>query len=77
MKRILALTLLVAFCFTNTAHAQKRKKKKGKNTTTVVAKPQKKKDKNAIKDYKDVVTKDAVTDDGLFQVHRIIKTFLY
>ena len=77
MRRILILTLLLAFCFTGNTYAQKRNKKKKKGTPEVVSTPEKKKDKNAIKDYKDVVTKDAVTDSGLFQVHRVKKSYLY
>ncbi|WP_299211189.1 zinc-dependent metalloprotease [uncultured Dokdonia sp.] len=77
MKKILLLSLLLSFCFTTNIHAQKRNKKKKKNTSEVAAIPDKKKDKDAIKDYKDVVTKEAVTDSGLFQVHRVKKSYLY
>ena len=77
MKRILVLTLLFAFCFTGNTYAQKRNKKKKKDAPEVVEKPDKKKDKDAIKEYKDVVTKEAVTDSGLFQVHRVKKSYLY
>lgn len=80
MRRILALSLLCMFCFTSTIQAQKRNKKKKKGIPEKVEKSdskKEKKDKDAIKDYKEVVTKEAVTDSGLFQVHRVKKTYLY
>ncbi|GGG40236.1 glutaminyl-tRNA synthetase [Dokdonia pacifica] len=79
MKRILALCLLCVFCVTSTTHAQKRNKRKKKGVPEKVEKTEnkEKKDKKDIKDYKDVVTKEAVTDSGLFQVHRVKKTYLY
>lgn len=63
--------LLLLFCvpfFTNDAAAQIfKKKKKGAKTTA----PAKKKPKGKIKDYKDVITKKAVTNEGLFTVHTV------
>lgn len=80
MRRILTLSLLCVFCFTATIHAQKRNKRKKKGIPEKVEKSEQKKekkDKNAIRDYKEVVTKEAITDSGLFQVHRVKKSYLY
>ncbi len=77
MKKILLLSVLLSFCFTTDTYAQKRSKKKKKNNSEEIATPPKKKDKDAIQEYKDVVTKEAVTDSGLFQVHRVKKSYLY
>lgn len=77
MKKILLLSVLLSFCFIPNTYAQKRNKKKNKNASEEVATLPKNKDKDAIQEYKDVVTKEAVTDSGLFQVHRVKKTYLY
>ena len=73
MKNIKYLFFLIALVmFVNTdLVAQKKKKKKGADTTTS-AKPKKPKSKSKIKPYKEIITKEAVTDEGLFTVHKII-----
>jgi hypothetical protein len=61
---------------THTAQAQLFGKKKNKNKKEATAeKP--KKDKNGIKKYGDVITEDAVTDDGLFKVHQMEQDYFY
>lgn len=77
MKRILLLCLLLTIGAGEGIYAQKRGKRKKKGTPEVKAEPKKKADKNAIKEYKDVITKEAVTDSGLFKVHRIKKAYFY
>jgi len=59
--------------------AQKAKKKTKKNNKEQLSTPPKAKpkDKNAIKSYKEIVTKDAVTDSGLFNVHRVKSSYYY
>lgn len=69
MKNYLRIMLLL-FCipfFVNNAEAQIFKKKK----ETAKPKAPAKKEPEKIKDYKDVITKEAVTDEGLFTVHTV------
>ena len=75
-KMVLFILMLLV---TSAADAQKkkRKSKKGKNKTEAPAKPAPSKDKNAIKPYSKVITKDAVTDKGLFDVHKIDEKYFY
>jgi hypothetical protein len=68
VKNVLRLSLLsigLILITPNTAEAQKKKKKKG--GATVAAKPK----KTGPQPYSKVITKDAVTDEGLFTVHRV------
>lgn len=66
---------LIVFGFfilgTTTSNAQMWWKKKKKPAPTEQKKEKPKKDKNAPKPYSEVVTKDAVTDEGLFSVHKV------
>ncbi|MGB1216643.1 MAG: zinc-dependent metalloprotease, partial [Saprospiraceae bacterium] len=55
------------------AEAQLFKKKKKKITEAV--KP--KKDKGKIKPYKDIITKDAISDEGLFDTHKVNDKFYF
>ncbi|GAB3813553.1 hypothetical protein GCM10028895_05700 [Pontibacter rugosus] len=57
------------------AHAQKNKKKK-KDKQEASAAPAKK-DDTTPKPYAEVITEKAVTDDGLFKVHRIDDKYYY
>lgn len=77
MKRVVFLCLL-SLCFTiENASAQRKasKKKRSKDKTETIA--PKKKDKDAIKAYDEVITKDAVSDSGLFTVHKVKKDYFY
>ncbi|MBA6154143.1 zinc-dependent metalloprotease [Gelidibacter maritimus] len=56
------------------AHS-KRNTKKGKNKVEAPA-PEKKKEE-AIKPYDKVITKDAVTDEGLFKIHKIKDKYFF
>ncbi|WP_303317213.1 zinc-dependent metalloprotease [Flavivirga abyssicola] len=75
-KITILLSLLFALCLTNTAEAQlfKKKKKKTEQKDTI-KKPKPKKD--AIKPYDKVITKEAKTDTGLFDVHKIGESYFY
>ena len=75
MKKILLFSLAVTFLSAQSISAQKKKKSK-KGKTEQVAPAQKTK-KGDIKNYSDVVTKDAVTDEGLFKVHKVAKKYFY
>ena len=67
------LFLLIALLFSFTTNAQKKKKKKS-NTTVQAPKP---KPKNGIKPYAKVITKEAVSDEGVFTVHQIDEKYFY
>jgi len=74
MKKILLFCLAISLFSTNFTVAQKKnksKKEKTEQNTSPV------KDKDAIKEYNQVVTKDAISDEGLFTVHKVKKTYLY
>lgn len=65
----MVLLLILAVVAPTDLWSQKKKKsKKGAATEAPQKKPT---PKNGIKAYKDVITKDAKTDDGLFTVHKV------
>ncbi|WP_421807994.1 zinc-dependent metalloprotease [Flagellimonas sp.] len=75
IKKLLIFGLF-SLVLTHTAQAQLFGKKKNKNKKeATVEKP--KNDKNGIKKYSDVITEDAVTDDGLFKVHQLEQDYFY
>ncbi|WP_460218884.1 zinc-dependent metalloprotease [Psychroserpens sp. MEBiC05023] len=77
MKRSILLLLALAFCMmpiTNQAQSKRKKKKKQK---TEVVKPAPKKPKGKIKPYDKVITKDAISDDGLFKVHKVGEKYFF
>tara|TARA_R110002012_G_scaffold263456_2_gene446367 strand:- start:5936 stop:8398 length:2463 start_codon:yes stop_codon:yes gene_type:complete len=51
-----------------------KKKKKSKEVVQPAPKP---KDKDAIKSYAEVITKAAITDQGLFKTHQVKKAYFY
>ncbi|MDX5436132.1 MAG: DUF5118 domain-containing protein, partial [Pontibacter sp.] len=60
------------------AQSKEKKKKKAKQEATTQAAPAAvKKDDNGVKPYASVITPNAVTDDGLFKVHRIDEKYFY
>lgn len=69
--RCFALTLAIAFCHVSLAQ-KKDKKKKGE--TEQQAPPPK---KGGIQPYAKVITKEAVSDEGLFTVHLLDKSYFY
>ena len=75
IKKLLIFGLF-SLVLTHTAQAQLFGKKKNKNKKEATTeKP--KKDKNGIKKYGDVITEDAVIDDGLFKVHQMEQDYFY
>ncbi|MGJ8732820.1 MAG: zinc-dependent metalloprotease [Cellulophaga sp.] len=75
MKKILLLCVAATLFSATSINAQKKKKsKKGKAEQTT---PLQKTKKGDIKNYNQVVTKDAITDEGLFKVHKVDKKYLY
>ncbi|WP_340156208.1 zinc-dependent metalloprotease [uncultured Winogradskyella sp.] len=76
MKKILTLTLcafIVLSC--STAQSVSKKKRNSKSTEVAAVTPKKKKGK--IKDYSQVITKDAITDKGLFDVHMVGEKYYF
>jgi hypothetical protein len=73
------LFLLAAFGFIMlmplSQFAQSKKEKKNKKEVTVV--PPEKKPEKSIKDYDKVITKDAISDEGLFTVHKVDKKYYF
>ena len=76
-KKILIKLLLIIFVsgFSTESSAQFWKKKK--EVPKRVDKPKSKKNKNAIKPYSKVVTKEHTSDDGLFKVHTKDDSYLF
>ena len=76
MKKFLALTLC-AFVVLSCSTAQSASKKKN-NSKTAQAKPTPPKKKNGnIREYNQVITKDAISDDGLFDVHLVGEKYYF
>jgi hypothetical protein len=70
---LLMATAIVATPFTS--EAQSKKKKKSKTPTTQASTPPAKKD--GPQPYAQVITSKAITDDGLFKVHKIDNKYFY
>lgn len=69
------LTIMLIIGVSSTAEAQKKRKKKKEEPTTPIPPPKPK--KGEIEPYSKVITKDAITDDGLFKVHSIDDKYLF
>ncbi|MFD2587265.1 zinc-dependent metalloprotease [Croceitalea marina] len=74
MNKTLCALALLSLVLCNPIQAQKTKKKKSKETTESVSKP---KSNNGIKPYTKVITKEAVSDEGVFTIHRIAEDYFY
>lgn len=66
---------VIFVAFSTDIHAQKKKKKKKGDQTEEPAKPKKK--KGALKEYSEVITKNAISDDGLITSHRVGDDFYF
>lgn len=75
MKKTLLLCVAATLFSATSITAQKKKKSKKGKTEQVT--PVQKSKKGDIKNYSQVVTKDAATDEGLFKVHKVDKKYLY
>ena len=69
MKNIFLIALAMVLVFGNTEIRAQKKKKKGK--TEEPTPPPKKKNGSKIKAYDEVITDKAISDDGLFGVHKV------
>lgn len=67
------MTVFVLFPTQQFAQSIKKEPKKGEPVGT----PSEKKSESTIKDYSKVITKDAVSDDGLFKVHKVDKKYYF
>ncbi len=68
---LLVLTCVMYLTTLNTQAQSKRKKKKNDNTVAATQKAKSKKSKDNIKPYNEVITSKAITDNGLFLVHKV------
>ncbi|NRT12791.1 zinc-dependent metalloprotease [Flavobacterium sp. 14A] len=80
MKKIVILSTLAGLLLTPVCvtaqkqwHIDENKKKKPETT----APPAEKKSEQQIKEYSKVITKDAISDDGLFTVHKVDKKYFF
>ncbi|RUT68445.1 DUF5117 domain-containing protein [Flavobacterium cupreum] len=74
-KFFIFITMTVFMLFSNNQFAQSTQKK-SKKEEPVVAPPEKKSE-SSIKEYSKVITKDAVSDPGLFTVHKVEKKYYF
>jgi hypothetical protein len=69
---ILAFSLMLLFFFSACATSQKTSEASSEATTSTESKEEdKKKDKDKDKGYDDIITDEAVTDEGLFTTHKV------
>ena len=71
LLKITFLLLAALFVLPVGADAQRKKKKKGKEATEMAEEKKAPKKKEKFKPYKDIITKDARTEEGLFTVHKV------
>ena len=74
MKKFFILSTIAAFSLLPTQQFAQDKKKDQKGA---VAAPSEKKPESSIKEYSKVITKDAVSDEGLFTVHKVDKKYYF
>lgn len=77
MKKFFICTALATFLLVPTTQFAQSKKKKSKKDETVTQAAPEKKSEGTIKEYSKVITKDAVSDDGLFTVHKVDKKYYF
>ncbi|ALM08306.1 glutaminyl-tRNA synthetase [Sediminicola sp. YIK13] len=77
MKRLIPFLLLPLFLLSLTVKGQRPSKNEDAAVPKNFNDATKSKDKNGIKNYSDVITKDAITDAGLFAVHKIKEEYFY
>ena len=74
MRKLVLIALILALVPLPELSAQKKKKKKKGDETAQVA-PKKK--KGALKDYAEVITSEAITDEGLITSHRVSDDYYF
>jgi hypothetical protein len=76
VKKNLILTTIATFMLLPANLLAQSKKKKSKKEEAAAVVPEKKAE-SAIKEYGKVITKDAVSDEGLFTVHKVDKKYYF
>ncbi|MRX40939.1 DUF5117 domain-containing protein [Flavobacterium sp. LC2016-23] len=76
MKKFFIFITMTVFMLFSTNQFAQSNKKKSKKDEAVVAPPEKKSE-SAIKEYSKVITKEAVSDPGLFTVHKVEKKYYF
>lgn len=76
MNKFYTFVVVTAFLLFPASQFAQSKKEKSKKGETPVAPPEKKPE-STIKEYSKVITKDAVSDDGLFTVHKVDKKYYF
>ncbi|MBE8725863.1 zinc-dependent metalloprotease [Flavobacterium hungaricum] len=76
MKKIYIFAATIVFTLLPAGQFAQSKKDKSKKGETAAAPPEKKAE-SSIKDYNKVITKDAVSDPGLFTVHKVDKKYYF
>ncbi len=75
MKKFFILSAIAAFAlFPSKQFAQSKKKKDQKEVPALLPE---KKPESSIKEYSKIITKDAVSDEGLFTVHKVDKKYYF
>jgi len=77
MKHTTRLVILLFLLALSIGAEAQKKKKKGDKNAPVEKKEDKPKDKNEIKPYSKVIPKEAISDQGLFIVHKVGDDFFY
>ncbi|MDG5491596.1 zinc-dependent metalloprotease [Psychroserpens sp. SPM9] len=77
MKKLGLFALALLFCVMPMSLQSQSKRKKKKDQKTEAATPVPSKNQGKIKPYDKVITKDAVTDDGLFKVHKVGEKYFF
>ncbi|MEB8346443.1 zinc-dependent metalloprotease [Flavobacteriaceae bacterium KMM 6898] len=77
MKKLIPFLMLSLFFMTMTVMGQRPTRNEDDRIPTNFNDATKSKDKNGIKNYSEVITKDAITDVGLFMVHKIKEEYYY
>ena len=70
---LLVVLILLHSCSLSIKASSVKKNKDATSKTSITPKPK----KNGIKTYSEVITKDAISDEGLFKVHKIEADFYY
>jgi hypothetical protein len=73
MKKIFLLAISFSLLLACSSAQKSAKAKTSAQATSSAPK----KDKDAMKSYDKVITKDAITDDGMFKVHKVKKQYYY
>ncbi|MEL0650404.1 zinc-dependent metalloprotease [Algibacter sp. TI.3.09] len=77
MKKTILVTLSLMMCLASTNNYAQSKRKKNKKDKSEISKPVEKKKEGKIKPYNEVITKSAISDDGLFKTHQVGESYFY